>query len=118
MLRPRTQAALYRFHPRPVHSGLFLQCSHRSAARLCILVLRCRPPAPIFSDAEGAMKAVTAVLLGAFSIICLLFFVEHVLGRETAPDLSGPTKPCPACAEQIQAKARKCMYCGASLAPP
>lgn len=66
----------------------------------------------------GLFSAVTGGLAIAMALVCLLgFAVSYFMGREMQPESSTPTRTCPECAELIQAAARKCRFCGASIAP-
>jgi hypothetical protein len=77
------------------------------------------------SDAEfagatigaGVVSFVTGGVAVAMAIACLVgFAVAYLLSREMKPEVGGPTKTCPDCAELIQLAARKCKHCGGVLA--
>lgn len=66
----------------------------------------------------GLFSAITGGLAIGMALVCLLgFTVSYLMGREMQPEISGPTRACPECAEPIQAAARKCRFCGASVTP-
>lgn len=62
----------------------------------------------------GLFSALTGGVAVGMALFCLLgFAVSYFMGREMQPKTS--TRTCPECAEVIQAAARKCRFCGASL---
>lgn len=68
--------------------------------------------------AAGLFSALTGGLAVGMALVCLLgFAVSYFMGREMQPETTGSTRACPECAEQIQAAARKCRFCGAALTP-
>jgi hypothetical protein len=78
------------------------------------------------SDAATAGAAlgggIAAFVTGGVSlfmiVVCLAgFAIAHFIGREMRDTTSIPTKKCPDCAEMVQAEARKCKHCGATLVP-
>lgn len=63
---------------------------------------------------------IAAVLMGGFavfmSVACLIgFAIAYFMGREMRDRSGTLTRKCPECAEMIQAEARKCRYCGATI---
>lgn len=80
-----------------------------------------------YSNGSGAEMAGAAIGAGMVSFmtgglaifmvfICLLgFAISYFIGREMKPEVSTSTKTCHECAEQIQAAAKKCRYCGAEV---
>jgi hypothetical protein len=78
------------------------------------------------SEAGAAGAAIgggiSAALTGGISLFmaigCLVgFAVAYFLGREMKDMTTTPTRKCPDCAEMVQAEARKCRHCGATLVP-
>jgi hypothetical protein len=74
------------------------------------------------AGAAGAVigGGITAALTGGLSLFmaigCLAgFSVAYFLGREMKDITATPTRKCPDCAEMVQAEARKCRHCGATL---
>lgn len=68
--------------------------------------------------ALGFVSAVTGDFAITMALACLLgFAVAHFMGREMQPEMPAPGRTCPECAERIQAAARRCRFCGASLVP-
>jgi len=66
----------------------------------------------------GIVSLVTGGVAVAMAVACLVgFAVAYLMGREMKPEVLGPTKRCPECAELIQEAARKCKHCGAVLSP-
>lgn len=64
----------------------------------------------------GCFSFITGGVAVVMTLVCLIgFAVAHFTGREMQPENPAPTKRCPDCAELIQAAARKCKHCGASL---
>lgn len=66
----------------------------------------------------GLMATIAGGVSVAMAVVCLIVFaIAHFAGREMADTTSTPTKRCPDCAEMVQAEARKCKHCGATLLP-
>ena len=64
----------------------------------------------------GLVAIVTGGLAIAMAVVCLIVFaIAYFAGREMADRTGTPTRKCPDCAEMVQAEARKCKHCGASL---
>jgi hypothetical protein len=52
------------------------------------------------------------------SVVCLIgFAIAYFIGREMKDRSGTPTRKCPQCGEMIQAEAKKCRYCTATLEP-
>ena len=66
----------------------------------------------------GLMATVAGGVSIVMAVVCLIVFaIAYFAGRELADTTSTPTKRCPECAEMVQAEARKCKHCGATLTP-
>jgi hypothetical protein len=64
----------------------------------------------------GLVSLITGGVAVAMAVACLVgFAVAYLMGREMKPEVSGPTKRCPECAELVQEAARRCKHCGAAL---
>jgi hypothetical protein len=64
----------------------------------------------------GLVTFLTGGLAITMAVVCLIgFAVAYLMGREMKPEQAVPTKKCPECAELVQAEARKCRFCGATL---
>ena len=64
----------------------------------------------------GLISFITGGVSIAMALVCLLgFAVSYFIGQEMKPEAPTPTRPCPECAELIQAAARKCKHCGAEI---
>ena len=67
----------------------------------------------------GLFAFLTGGVAVVMAIICLIgFAISYLIGREMkpeAPEANAATRKCPECAELVQAEARKCRFCGASL---
>jgi hypothetical protein len=74
------------------------------------------------ANAAGAAigRGLVAVLAGGvsvfMSVVCLIgFAIAYFMSREMKNTAGTPTRKCPECAEMIQAEAKKCRHCGATL---
>lgn len=65
----------------------------------------------------GLITFITGGVSVVMALVCLLgFAISYFIGREMKPEGTAPSRPCPECAELIQAAARRCRHCGANLA--
>ncbi len=65
----------------------------------------------------GMMAALTGGISVFMAVVCLIgFAIAYFTGREMSDRRATPTRKCPSCAEMIQPDARKCRFCGETLA--
>jgi len=50
-------------------------------------------------------------------LCAVVFLLAFFMDRAQAHEATGPTRPCPECAEMIQREAKKCHHCGAQVTP-